>query len=210
VLGAWIDKFHQNGQNQQPQNYQFYTNDQNQITLKVLNLCANDNTYKQKKYVDNVEYIYNKYFHQKVETEVYYVGDKLTIENAHDACTADLSNTEEPFNEVCKYNPNTFDMIISEGCPVRGDDNMSVFNENTFEVIKSILKPNGFLLLMTNRKFNSSYQIGERRITNLVRYMEQRQKFRFVENIQTHNTYVDEESKRKTLDVFFQLFQNQK
>lgn len=155
-------------------------------TINVLNLCADDNTYQQKKYSNVVHYLYNQYQQQKVNTKYYYLGDNLTIENADDACNVNLLSTNVTFDSHCLYSTNMFNVVVSEGCPAVGS--ASVFSEQNLDIIKSILKPDGYLILIANRNDTFVYSVNRKEV-DIVSYMQQKQNYNFIEKLQMDGKY---------------------
>jgi hypothetical protein len=173
---------------------------QNETTVNVLSLCATNTTYKAKNLSDVVHYIYEQFDQQSVDTNYYYVGIDMIIQNiydpidARDGCRADLTSTVTPFNEKCGYSENMFDVVISEYCPAFSS--MSVFNTHSLQIIKNILKPNGYLIFIASEKDNFIYTINGRGV-NIVEYMQQTQHYENMGKIQIQKRH-------------FHIFKNQK
>jgi hypothetical protein len=178
------------------------------VTVTVLNLCADDYTYKRKKYANVVHSLYKQYYNKEVSTNFYYIGDVLTTTNANDACKANLLSTERPFDQLCFYNTNTFDVIISEGCPTRSES--GVFNEFTLGIIKNILKPNGFLCLPFMRSNQFWYEIGPYNRQDIIQYMTNQQNYKYLGELSTTDTYLFGSDRVPKREHLFYIFQNQK
>jgi SAM-dependent methyltransferase len=125
--------------------------------LNVLVLCADNKTVvlKPTKLQSVLDYIIVKY--KLVGNQKnYYMGESLSHDLDNYKCN--VFTSEEDLIDKCKYSDNQFDIIISEGCPLKNI--ISILYGPFLNAVNKILKPGGIFVF---NKFGGSTDI---RISN--------------------------------------------